>query len=111
MARKVRHDGIEMHIAGSVIYGKAGTVYLDRERPAEGHTEMVGSEVHLGIPLSNVEGPLNENQIGMYQVPQHELQSGEINPLRNALGFIRLSFEINQAQNLPATLIYYGQSH
>jgi hypothetical protein len=109
-ARRVSHSRAVMNIAGYSIEGNAGSVYMDRERPNEGHIEMVGPEIHLGIPLTRVRGNLDLPQTRTLNVPQKELRvAGETNPIRKAPGTLSISFDIDQAQNLAATLIYYGQ--
>ncbi|MEK3907873.1 hypothetical protein [Oceanobacillus sp. FSL W7-1309] len=111
-ARRVRQHQTMMNIAGCTINGNSGPVYMDRERPNEGHIEMVGPEIHLGIPLSKVNGTIDLAQTREYNVPETELRIiGESNPVRKAYGRLTISFEIQQAQNLAATLIFYGQHH
>lgn len=109
-ARRVSHRRTEMNIASCTITGNQGPVYMDRERPNEGHIEMVGPEIHLGIPLSNVIGNIDLTETREYNVPESELRvAGERNPIRKAYGRLNIMFDIPQAQNLAATLIYYGQ--
>jgi hypothetical protein len=68
---------------------------------------MVGPEIHLGIPLSNVNGTIDLAQTREYNVPETELRViGENNPIRKAHGRLTIAFDIQQAQNLAATLIY-----
>jgi hypothetical protein len=82
------------------------------ERPNDGHIEMQGPEVHIGIPLSNVvfNGILNENLVQYITVPEGEIRvAGEINPIRKANGLIRIVLDQVQARNFAATLIHFGQ--
>lgn len=109
-ARKVSHRHTEMHIAGSHIYGGPGSVYIDRERPNDGHIEMQGSEIHLGIPLTYARGIIDLSQTRTVMVPENEIRvQGESNPIRKCSATLRAVFDIKEAQNLAATLIYYGQ--
>lgn len=108
--RRVRHQLTEMRIAGCLIQGNPGPIYIDRERPNEGHIEMVGPEIHLGIPLTNVRGTIDITQTRNYHVPENELRvRGEVNPIKKALGSLDIFLNVNEAQNLAATLIYYSQ--
>lgn len=109
-SRSVRHQNTNMNIAGTSISGEFGSVYIDRERPNEGHIEMKGPEIHIGIPLLNVFGSIDLNYTSKYNVPVEELRvSGESNPVTKADGVLSITFNKVQAQNLAATLLYYTQ--
>lgn len=109
--RRVRHSGTNMSIAGFRIWGDQGPVYIDRESPNEGHIEMQGPEVHIGIPLQHIHGELDLSQIRYVSVPERELRvGGEVNPIKKARGILRLSFDQSQARDLAATLLHYGNT-
>jgi hypothetical protein len=109
-ARRVRHSHTEMTIAGYLIQGGPGPMYLDRESPAEEHIEMQGPEVHIGIPLERVSGKLDESAIRYVNVPPSELRvEGETNPVRKATGTLSMALGVEEGRNLAATLVHYAR--
>lgn len=111
-ARKVRFAHASMSIAGFNISGGPGNVYIDRERPNEGHIEMQGPEVHLGLPLNpaNIQGNLDMSLVQFIHVPTSEIRvRGETNPVKKAQGTLKLFFVPTQARDLASTLLHYGQ--
>lgn len=109
-SRRVRHKYSEMIIAGFKVVGESGPVYVDIERPSEGHIEMKGPEVHIGVPLSSVDGNLNKDLIELVTIPETELRvEGEKNPVKKSMGQLRICFEIAEARNLATTLLNFGQ--
>jgi hypothetical protein len=110
--RTVRYISSDVSVGGFNVSGTNGSIYIDMERPNDGHIEMQGPEVHIGIPLSNVvfNGILNENLVQYITVPEGEIRvAGEINPIRKANGLIRIVLDQVQARNFAATLIHFGQ--
>jgi len=111
-ARVVTYDQTSMTIAGCRIVGQYRNIYLDRERPREGHVEMVEPEIHLGINLNGgrIIGTIEPALTQLHTVPEDELRvGGETNPIRKAIGRLEIRLNIVQAQNFAATLIHYGQ--
>ena len=109
-SRTIQHAGTFFEIAGVLIGGEKGSVYIDRERPNEGHIEMRGAEVHIGIPLTFLRVTLNREAIKRVEVPRSELRvGGESNPINKADGVLRINFLPSEAKKLSATLIHYSQ--
>ncbi|HEX8456359.1 MAG TPA: hypothetical protein VF656_03475 [Pyrinomonadaceae bacterium] len=108
--RSVRHSGTELRIAGCVIGGNSGPIYVEHEAPDRVHVEMEGPEIHIGISLQYVRGEINQDLVEMVNVPVGELRVGnERNPIRKANGVLRVILAPPQARNLAATLIHFGQ--
>ena len=109
-ARRVSHSGADVEIAGYLVAGRPGSVYLDQEAPSEGHIEMRGPEVHIGVPLTEVTGDLDTHRVVRVDVPVGELRvGGERNPNTKAEGVIRVAFAEASAADLAATLLHYGR--
>lgn len=109
-SRQVTCSSAEVSLAGCQVRGQNCRVFLDRERPHDKHIEMKGPEVHLGIPLAQVAGALDPTQINKVTVPDAELRVvGEHNPVRKAKGRVLVSLPPEQARNLAATLLHYGE--
>jgi len=71
---------------------------------------MQGPEVHIGIPLRRISGNLDESAIRLVNVPQSELRvGGETNPVRKATGTFSTTLNVEEGQNLAATLIHYAR--
>lgn len=86
-------------------------VYIDQEWPNEGHIEMKGPEVHLGVDLKNCsfQGGLDYALIREFVVPERELRTGgEKNPINKAVGTVTIAFDRNNARALAATLRHYA---
>lgn len=108
--RRVSHIHTKMTIAGYRIEGGPGPMYVDQEEPAEGHIEMQGPEVHIGIPLHQISGDLDQSAIRYVNVSLSELRvKGERNPVKKASGTLKVTLGAEQARNLAATLIYYAR--
>lgn len=109
-ARQLWCARADVSIAGLVVTGGVGTVYLDRESPNEGHVEMKGPEVHIGVPLrAGVSGSFDPRLVQRIEVPAEELRvAGERNPVPKAIGIVRIEFDLRQAADLAATLLRYG---
>ena len=59
-------------IAGIRVHSGPTPVYVDNETPNEGHVEMKGPEIHLGIPLNEVDGVFDPSSVrnsGLWQSP------------------------------------------
>jgi hypothetical protein len=110
-SRRIQHNRTIFEIAGITVESNKGAVYIDRERPNEGHIEMRGPEIHIGIPLNSVKGNLNTELISRVQVPSSELRvNGEVNPINKARGRLRIYFSAIQATLLAATIIHYSKA-
>lgn len=105
--RSIRYAKTLMSIADCKVEGKQGTVYIDREKPNEGHIEMIDREIHFGIPLQSILGRLNETLISTHMVPDSEIRvNGEQNPVRKAIGTLKIAFTAQEARKLASTLLY-----
>lgn len=108
-SRKVQHVGATIIIAGFQVDSPSGDIFIDMERPNEGHIEMKGPEIHLGIPLEEIWGELDKVQIRRYIIPQSELRvAGEKNPVPKALGEILIFLDYHNARSLAATFSHYN---
>lgn len=79
-------------------------VFLDHETPAEGHIEMQGSELHLGVPDLFQTAKISQAAAIPVDVPDGELRRGQRNPVYKADGDIHLLFYQEEAQRIGATL-------
>lgn len=109
-SRRLRHDGARAVVAGLVVASDGGSVFLDQEAPNEGHVEMQGPEVHIGVPLEGVYGKFEPEAVTRVAVPAGELRvAGERNPLPKAPGDVEITFTRVAAADLAVTLLHYGQ--
>jgi hypothetical protein len=107
--RTVKYAKTQMNIAECKIEGKHGTVYIDREKPNEGHIEMKGREIHFGIPLQYILGSINESLVSTHIVPEEEVRvEGEENPVRKSQGTLKIAFTTEEAKKLASTLLFLG---
>lgn len=109
-SRNVNYFEAYIKIGGYIAGGNNGRVFVDLEEPNEGHIEMLGPEVHLGIPIQSVSGKMDMNLIFEENVPDVEIRvEGETNPVKKSKGAVLIVLNDIEARNLATTLIYYGQ--
>lgn len=108
--RSIKYAKTQMNIADCRIEGLRGTVYIDRELPNEGHIEMKGKEIHMGIPLQYILGNINTDLVSTHVVPEDEIRvDGEKNPINKAMGTFKIAFTKDEAKKLASTLLFLGQ--
>jgi len=87
------------------VFSEADTMYYDREEPAPEHVEMVGPEMHLGIPMQSLGGARNERLMVEHVVPEGEVRvAGENNPVTFAPLSVLIILSGTQAVNFAATV-------
>lgn len=92
-------------ICAGFTFSGANKFYLDHERPADGHIEMIGPEFHIGIPLQTLSGAREEDIIICQDVPEDELRvKGETNPVPFAPFEIQITLGAGQARKFAATI-------
>ncbi len=109
--RAVSYKRAGAQVAGMTAAGENGTVYVDNELPNEGHFEMKGPEIHLGIPLDSVRGTMDLSTTREVTVDPSELRvAGETNPIRKAAGRVGIRLDQRNAARLAAALLKYGST-
>ena len=106
-SRKIMFSSANVTIAGYQITQTDGRVFIDTEEPNEGHIEMKGPEIHLGIELKNcsISGQKNHDLVTKMNVPENELRvNNEQNPIETARREVCIVFDIPNARSLAATL-------
>lgn len=118
-ARRVRCSSFRASIAGCVIEGGDTPLYIDDEAPGEGHIEMMGPEVHIGIPLDQVSGRLDTGQvqdIHLWCPPsrrylRERTQDGVLHPAPTAAATVEIRLDAVQGARLAACLLHYAKAH
>ena len=111
-SKKIDFSNTQVCIAGYTIIQNEGRIFIDSEEPAEGHIEMKGPEIHLGIDLRNctVEGNKDMEEIIYEDVPEGELRVGnEKNPIEKARGIVKIILSEDDAKKLAHTLKSYSK--
>jgi len=83
---------------------RAARVFLDNEAPAEGHIEMQGPELHMGVPDLTQVSTVAQASATPTDVPVGELRRDQSNPVYKAPGVVHIVFDRDQAQRVGATL-------
>ncbi len=86
--------------------GESSRVFLDEESPAEGHVEMQGSELHIGVPDLKQISSVAQGAATQTEVPSTELKRDQANPVYKAQGDIHLVFNSEQSMRIAATLAH-----
>lgn len=107
-ARTVKYLDVQFNIVGISLEGKNGRIYVDDEAPAEEHVEMKGKEIHFGIQLQTITGNIDNRFLLLRKVPDTETKvEGERDPIFKAIGYFKVTIDIENARNLASTLIHY----
>lgn len=96
----------KVNIGGYTMKNKNATMFIDDEEPNEGHIEMQGQELHLGILMPYPSGKLDNSKIFRENVPYSELRvHGENNPIKKSKGSVELIFTDKVSKNFASTLL------
>lgn len=109
-------SGFRATVAGCVIASGRTPVYVDNEVPREGHVEMIGPEVHLGIRLAGVHGRLDLGAVhdaAAWQAaagrPSLERREGIVDrPAPTAELTVEIAFDMDEGAVLAACLLKAG---
>ena len=109
-SRKVFLKYAEFTILGITYVAQNTIMYIDNEKPAAGHVEMKGKEIHFGIPLFDQYGKLDKRFVIYRETPDNETKVyGETKNGKKAIGYCQLKFNQDNARNLASTLIKYSK--
>lgn len=111
-------SGFRATVAGCIVTSGRTPVYVDNEAPREGHVEMIGPEVHLGIRLAGVQGRLDPGAVrdaGAWQAassrPSFGRREGIVDrPAPTAEMTVEIAFDMDEGAVLAACLLNAGDN-
>lgn len=88
------------------IFSGSKCLYFDHERPNDGHIEMAGPEMHIGVPLRNLAGANDPKLIISREVPESEVRvRGETKIVRFSPLEAQLTLTKQNALNFAETIL------
>lgn len=87
-------------------FSEAKCLYFDHERPNDGHVEMAGPEMHIGVPLLQLVGAFDPNLVISREVPESEVRvRGETEVVRFSPLEAQLTLTKQNALNFAETIL------